>query len=414
LSYEYDLAGRRSKTGGDFARTNLPTAVTSASYNAANQQTAFGGQTLTYDLNGNLTGDGVNAYTWNARGQLTSISGPGWNATFQYDAARRRVGKTVNSVTTAFLYDGVNAVQEQSGGSPSANVLSAGLDQFFIRSEASGTSSPLVDGLGSSIAMADSTGTVQTEYTYEPFGRASTSGATSNNQFQYTGRENDGTDLYYYRARYYAPSLQRFISEDPIGLTGSLNLFAYVGNNPTGLVDPLGLNEKSNTYWLGAAGTVSSGFGDSLSFAPALYLVPGSGGSWTGLARKITGATGTVDTGSWWYTLGQGCAVLWSAAAGAAVAARAGATSAVEGGISRIYSARVLLRSAAEPGPYHNFPMTFDEIIFNGQRSVVSNNYVLYTCEGGVNSADGVFEIGVRPSASGRVETVVHRFFRPN
>ncbi|HKQ05777.1 MAG TPA: hypothetical protein VJ464_11640 [Blastocatellia bacterium] len=65
------------KTGGSFARTNLPQAVSTTSYNAANHQTAFGSQTLTYDLNGNLTSDGVNTYTWNARDQLVAISGPG-------------------------------------------------------------------------------------------------------------------------------------------------------------------------------------------------------------------------------------------------------------------------------------------------------------------------------------------------
>ncbi len=43
-------------------------------------------------------------------------------------------------------------------------------------------------------------------------------GAPSENRSQYTGRENDGTGLYYYRTRYYHPQMQRFISEDPIGL----------------------------------------------------------------------------------------------------------------------------------------------------------------------------------------------------
>jgi len=47
--------------------------------------------------------------------------------------------------------------------------------------------------------------------------------------------------LYYYRARYYSPELKRFISEDPIGLGGGINFYAYVGNNPVNWVDPLGL-----------------------------------------------------------------------------------------------------------------------------------------------------------------------------
>lgn len=51
-----------------------------------------------------------------------------------------------------------------------------------------------------------------------------------------------GTGLYYYRARYYSPTLKRFISEDPIGFSsGDVNFYAYVGNSPTNFIDPLGL-----------------------------------------------------------------------------------------------------------------------------------------------------------------------------
>jgi RHS repeat-associated protein len=71
-----------------------------------------------------------------------------------------------------------------------------------------------------------------------------TSGA-STNPAQYTGRENDGTGLHYYRARYYHPGLQRFISEDPIGNeTGEVNFYVYVGNDPINYVDPFGFDRE--------------------------------------------------------------------------------------------------------------------------------------------------------------------------
>jgi RHS repeat-associated protein len=61
----------------------------------------------------------------------------------------------------------------------------------------------------------------------------------------FTGREWDAeTGLYYYRARYYDPRLGRFISQDPIGLVGGVNLHAYVGNRPTVLTDPSGLQPR--------------------------------------------------------------------------------------------------------------------------------------------------------------------------
>jgi hypothetical protein len=81
---------------------------------------------------------------------------------------------------------------------------------------------------------------------------------------------------------------------------------------------------------------------------------------------------------------------------------------------NRIYSARELIRRAEEPGPYHNFPESFNQVIFNGNRQVVSPNYILYTQRGYVNGRPGTFEIGVRPSATGSTEVIVHRFFRPD
>jgi len=89
--------------------------------------------------------------------------------------------------------------------------------------------------------LTDNAGAVETKYSYDSYGSTTTSGEPSDNPFQYTGRENDGMGLYYYRARYFSPELQRFISEDPIGIGGGINFFAYVGNNPINYRDSLGL-----------------------------------------------------------------------------------------------------------------------------------------------------------------------------
>ncbi|MGH3690504.1 MAG: RHS repeat-associated core domain-containing protein [Microbacterium sp.] len=103
----------------------------------------------------------------------------------------------------------------------------------------------LSDALGSTIALADATGVVQTSYTYEPFGRTTVSGASSTSAYQFTGRDNDSTgglSLYNLRNRFYSPTLGRFLTQDPIGFAGGeANLYACVQNRPTTATDPTGL-----------------------------------------------------------------------------------------------------------------------------------------------------------------------------
>jgi RHS repeat-associated protein len=256
LSYTYDAGGRRTQVSGTAARTGLPQAVTTASYNTANQLISWAGSTLTYDANGNLTADGTNNYTWNARNDLVGISG-GVTASFQYDAVGRRSRKTIAGGTTDFLYDGDNSVQELSAGTPTANLITGlPIDEFFTRTDAVGTRALLIDGLGSTLALSDSAGTLQTQYTYEPFGRTTFTGQVSSSSIQFTGRENDGTGLFYYRARYFSASLGRFVSEDPIEFGGGqTNLYAYVGNDPVSFSDPLG----QSGFWASAKGIGASG-----------------------------------------------------------------------------------------------------------------------------------------------------------
>ena len=80
-------------------------------------------------------------------------------------------------------------------------------------------------------------------------------------QRQFTGRESDGTGLYFYRARYYDPAIGRFISEDPIGFDGGdVNLYAYVANDPVNLIDPSGLH-GNRTGTISGIGRVAEGRG---------------------------------------------------------------------------------------------------------------------------------------------------------
>jgi RHS repeat-associated protein len=202
---------------------------------------AFGGATLTYDANGNLTNDGTS--TCDARNHLTAISGAA-TASFTYDAFGRRASKTIAGASTQFLYDILNPVQELQGGTPSANLLTGGrLDEYFTRTDSSNNvATVLQDGLGAAIGLVGSGQSIATSYTYQPFGATTVGGAANGNAYQFTGREHDGTGLYFYRARYYHPTFQRFLSQDPIRfLGGDPNLYGYVQESPTNSADPVGL-----------------------------------------------------------------------------------------------------------------------------------------------------------------------------
>ena len=81
-------------------------------------------------------------------------------------------------------------------------------------------------------------------------------------RFRYTGQQYlGGLNLYYYKARFYSPSLGRFLQTDPIGTADDLNLYAYVGNNPVNFSDPTGLIAAEADMLIGKISDSSFGRG---------------------------------------------------------------------------------------------------------------------------------------------------------
>ena len=102
---------------------------------------------------------------------------------------------------------------------------------------------PLVDNLGTVRDLAKQDGTIATHYQYDSYGNV-TSGDTSLTRYLFTSRELDtDTGLQYNRARWYDPTVGRWISEDPLGfVAGDGNIVRYVGNGVTAKIDPSGLD----------------------------------------------------------------------------------------------------------------------------------------------------------------------------
>jgi RHS repeat-associated protein len=116
------------------------------------------------------------------------------------------------------------------------------------------------NAIGSTIAMTDPGQNIVNMYAYTPFGILANESESIPQPFKFVGQYGVMTEpngLYYMRARYYDPEVGRFISEDPIGFGGGINLYLYAANNPLLLIDPLGLRETSNNARFESAFSVS-------------------------------------------------------------------------------------------------------------------------------------------------------------
>lgn len=255
----------------------LPSAATVGAANSANRIAQFGASSFTFDNEGQTTtkttGPNGLSFDWDARGRMTRATlANGQSVNYNYDALGRRVSRTANGQTTRFLYDGEDVVLDRNGDGSTVDYLnSLGIDDKLRQSSAAnGALYFLQDHLGSTAALTNSTGNVVEQIRYEAFGN---NPADSLTRYGYTGRERDPlTKLLYYRARWQDPQQGRFISEDPMGVNGGLNLYDYVRNNPINRIDPYGL--LSIWFWIwgnwGGPGRVSGQFRSEMGPIPRL------------------------------------------------------------------------------------------------------------------------------------------------
>jgi RHS repeat-associated protein len=243
-TYSYDPVGNRLSSLG------MPT----YSYNSSNELTSNSSGSYAYDANGNTLSDASGRqYTWDFENRLTQAVVPGTNGgttTFKYDPFGRRIQKSGPLGTTNYLYDGFQLVQEidQSGNSLSRYTQDRAIDEPLAQLSAGATSYYERDGVNTISSLSNSGAGVANTYTYDSFGKLIASSGTVTNPFQYTGREFDSeTGIYNYLARYYDPSIGRFLSEDPIQFQGGVDFYAYVSNNPINYADPSGLKRTCIT-----------------------------------------------------------------------------------------------------------------------------------------------------------------------
>ncbi|MDI9433217.1 MAG: RHS repeat-associated core domain-containing protein [Planctomycetota bacterium] len=136
-------------------------------------------------------------------------------------------------------------------------------------------------------------------YEYDVYGQVAASDPNHPNRFMFTGRRFDPeTGLYYYRARYYNPSIGRFLQTDPIGYADGLNWHAYCHNNPVWGVDPFGLSDPNIriVFYDGASSYMSEGADDG--FFDYRFNLEDAAGLGMKRADYIMHIIDTVET---WY-----------------------------------------------------------------------------------------------------------------
>ena len=272
--------------------------------NDLNQYTQVGDTTYHYDSDGNLTAKiapaGTTAYTYDDQNRLVEVSSPDGHWLYTYDAFGSRVRVDDNGAVTDFVVDPIgfgDVVGEYDHGSGTQNAsYDHGVGLLTRTDVPEGQATVYTfDGMRNTSEHTNALGSSVNAYSYSylPFGESRIGTGTEANRRQFSGADgviSELNGLHYMGARFYDSRIGHFISRDPIGELGGVNLYAYAANAPTMFNDPLGLSSRRHGSPPGLTGR--SGEGDVGDLMEYLGDLVGIGSDiWQGQHGKM----------AWWY-----------------------------------------------------------------------------------------------------------------
>ena len=283
--------------------------ITSTAADAKTEETAY-----SYDANGNqitkTAESKTETNTYDGLNQLIEFTDGETTASYKYNADGLRTSKTVDGKTINHIWDGSKQIVVDMDDSDwySAEVYVRGTNLLAKFSKQSGNVKTdyqyyTQNAHGDVVNLTDSTGAITKSYKYDAFGVEQNVDDADDNAFRYCGEYYDSeSGTIYLRARYYDPTIGRFISRDSV--TGentdplSLNLYTYCHNNPILGVDPSGHLPNWAKFAIGAVATVAA-VGITVATggtaAPVLISVASS----IAISAGTEAVSHRLSTGSW-------------------------------------------------------------------------------------------------------------------
>lgn len=243
----YDAVGNMTSPGGGGT----------AAYATGNRLTSWpDGHAYGYDKSGNTIyrkkGTDSTAFSWSADGRLTAVTSGSRTITYDYNAFGKLVRRSVNGTPDHhFLWDGDQFLADLDGTAANRNeeyVWYPGVDNPLALVNSAGTFFYQLDELGNVKGLLTTSGQVydavmESDPAWGSPALTVTAYGNDMGRLGWKGLrfEADSTQLYYVRNRWYDPQTRRFVSEDPAGLAGGINLYAFAADDPINLSDPSGM-----------------------------------------------------------------------------------------------------------------------------------------------------------------------------